>query len=389
MDPALTVSHNKVPLSGGGKLPFVTLTRGTKLYRQSFRKPTSTSTGSLDDDGLFSFYALQPSYGDDASYGPIHSVWTLQDELKLLNIGTVATRRRLREDFGVSAQALDCDNQYSGGAANRAAHRELLPVLKYYKADGTIIRDADSDEDCEGPNEVVVRQRIVGTKVQLDTIRGGGKNPYRNADGSLKDGYIVDTDCPSHYATTDGKCHSFRGSGAKLTYKQKFNKKYGFARDAPHSLREIAKITGYRYSGLKTIFEKGEGAFETAGPSRPNMQKQQWAYARVYAALDPSSKAHRIDKVHLRGSGRPKLDRPFPSKHPVKKYSVYVKADNEQGYKLIHFGARGMDDWRSGTATSEQRRAFRARLKGIKKKDGSYAYKDKGSPAYWSLNYSW
>lgn len=350
MDPALTVSHNKVPLSGGGKLPFVTLARGTKLYRQSFRKPTSTSTGSLDDDGLFSFYALQPSYGDDASYGPIHSVWTLQDELKLLNIGTVATRRRLREDFGVSAQALDCDNQYSGGAANRAAHRELLPVLKYYKADGTIIRDADADEDCEGPNEVVVRQRNVGTKVKLDTVRG---------------------------------------SGAKLTYKQKFNKKYGFARDAPHSLREIAKITGYRYSGIKTIFEKGEGAFETAGPSRPNMQKQQWAYARVYAALDPSSKAHRIDKVHLRGSGRPKLDRPFPSKHPVKKYSVYVKADNEQGYKLIHFGARGMDDWRSGTATSEQRRAFRARLKGIKKKDGSYAYKDKGSPAYWSLNYSW
>lgn len=85
-----------------------------------------------------------------------------------------------------------------------------------------------------------------------------------------------------------------------LTYKQKFNKKHGFAKDEPHDLKEIAKISGYKLPGLKTIFEKGEGAFETAGPSRPNMQKQQWAYARVYAALDPTSKAHKIDKIHLK-----------------------------------------------------------------------------------------
>jgi len=85
-----------------------------------------------------------------------------------------------------------------------------------------------------------------------------------------------------------------------LTYKQKFNKKYGFKKDEPHNLKEISKITGYKYRGIKTVFEKGEGAFETAGPSRPNMQKQQWAYARVYAALDPKSKAHKIDKIHLK-----------------------------------------------------------------------------------------
>lgn len=85
-----------------------------------------------------------------------------------------------------------------------------------------------------------------------------------------------------------------------LTYKQKFNKKYGFKKDEPHNLKEISNITGYKYSGIKIIFEKGEGAFESAGPSRPNMQKQQWAYARVYASLDPSSKAHKIDKVHLK-----------------------------------------------------------------------------------------
>lgn len=85
------------------------------------------------------------------------------------------------------------------------------------------------------------------------------------------------------------------------TYKQQFNRKYGFKLDEPHSLKEISDITGYKYSGLKTIFEKGEGAFESNPQSvRPGMQKQQWAYARVYAAVNPKSKAHKIDKVHLK-----------------------------------------------------------------------------------------
>jgi hypothetical protein len=85
------------------------------------------------------------------------------------------------------------------------------------------------------------------------------------------------------------------------TYKQRFNKKYGFKLNEPHSLKEISDITGYKYSGIKTIFEKGEGAFENNPQSvRPNMSKQQWAFSRTYAAVDPKSKAHRIDKIHLK-----------------------------------------------------------------------------------------
>jgi len=82
------------------------------------------------------------------------------------------------------------------------------------------------------------------------------------------------------------------------------------------------------------------------------------------------------------------LYKPFKSKKKDKKFSVYVKGDNGKT-KLIHFGAKGMDDWRSGTATKEQRKSFRARIKGIKRKDGTYAYKDKNSPAWWALNYLW
>ncbi len=87
---------------------------------------------------------------------------------------------------------------------------------------------------------------------------------------------------------------------------------------------------------------------------------------------------------------KPVLYKPFKnttsSKH---KYFVYVKSDTKKGYKKIGFGFKGMDDWRSGKATKEQRKSFRARMKGIKKKDGSFAVKDKNSAAYWALNYLW
>ena len=81
------------------------------------------------------------------------------------------------------------------------------------------------------------------------------------------------------------------------------------------------------------------------------------------------------------------LNKPFKSKAKGKKYSVIVMDKGKR--RLINFGAKGMDDYRSGTATKEQRKSFRARIKGIKRKDGSYAYKDKTSPAYWALNYLW
>ncbi len=84
-----------------------------------------------------------------------------------------------------------------------------------------------------------------------------------------------------------------------LTYKQKFNKKYKQPLDQSNSLNDISRLTGFKKSGLQTIYNKGVGAYKTAGPSRPNMKKEQWAMARVYAAINPSSKAHKIDKIHL------------------------------------------------------------------------------------------
>jgi hypothetical protein len=85
-----------------------------------------------------------------------------------------------------------------------------------------------------------------------------------------------------------------------LTYKNRFNLKYGFPRDEPHSLKEIAKITGFRLSGLQVIFDKGIGAYKTNPESvRPQVRSpEQWAFARVYSAV-MGGKASKVDAEHL------------------------------------------------------------------------------------------
>ena len=87
-----------------------------------------------------------------------------------------------------------------------------------------------------------------------------------------------------------------------LTYKQKFNKKHGQPLNQANSLEDIAKLSGYKLSGLKTVFDKGKGAYKTNPQSvRPSVKSpEQWAYARVYAAVDKSSKAYKVDKTHLK-----------------------------------------------------------------------------------------
>jgi hypothetical protein len=85
------------------------------------------------------------------------------------------------------------------------------------------------------------------------------------------------------------------------TYKERFNKKYKFPKGTSHSLKEIADITGYKLSGLKTIFDKGIGAFKTSSESvRPQVKSpEQWAFSRVYASVSPGSKSSIVDASHL------------------------------------------------------------------------------------------
>jgi len=85
-----------------------------------------------------------------------------------------------------------------------------------------------------------------------------------------------------------------------------------------------------------------------------------------------------------------KLGVPFKSKAKNKKYSVYVRADNERGYKIIHFGDSRYGQYKDSTGV------------------GAYSHKDHGdlerkkryyqrhsrnpahdTPGYFSNKYLW
>lgn len=84
------------------------------------------------------------------------------------------------------------------------------------------------------------------------------------------------------------------------TYKDKFNKKYGFPKGTSHSVADISRITGFKKSGLETIVQKGRGAFYSNPQSvRPIVKSaEQWGIARLYSAV-MGGKSAAIDKSHL------------------------------------------------------------------------------------------
>ena len=104
-----------------------------------------------------------------------------------------------------------------------------------------------------------------------------------------------------HSTTPLGELDQNKMIGKGLTYKHKFNKKHGFPKDTSHSIEEIAKLSGYELDGLKTIYEKGMGAYYSNPQSvRPMVHSpEQWGVARIYSAINPKSKASRVDASHL------------------------------------------------------------------------------------------
>ena len=82
-----------------------------------------------------------------------------------------------------------------------------------------------------------------------------------------------------------------------LTNKQKFNKKYGFPLNEPHSKAEISRITGISMSILNKVYDRGLGA-RTSNPQsvrslsgkkvggsslKGKMSGPQWSMARIYS----------------------------------------------------------------------------------------------------------
>jgi len=86
-----------------------------------------------------------------------------------------------------------------------------------------------------------------------------------------------------------------------LSNKNKFNKKYGFKQDAPHSKAEISRLTKIPVSILDKVYYRGKGAHRSnpqsvrsvsdgkkrgassSRASRGKMTAEQWGYARIYS----------------------------------------------------------------------------------------------------------
>ena len=89
--------------------------------------------------------------------------------------------------------------------------------------------------------------------------------------------------------------------GGVVTYKEKYNKKYGYKPNESHNLNEVSKDTGVSKKGVQQIYNKGIGAYKTNPESvRPNVKsKEQWAMARVYSSV-MGGKASRVDANELK-----------------------------------------------------------------------------------------
>ena len=83
-----------------------------------------------------------------------------------------------------------------------------------------------------------------------------------------------------------------------VSNKNKFNKKYGFKPDAPHSKAEISRLTKIPVSILDKVYYRGVGARKSNPQSvrsaksgkkvggkslKGKMSAAQWGYARIYS----------------------------------------------------------------------------------------------------------
>ena len=108
------------------------------------------------------------------------------------------------------------------------------------------------------------------------------------------------------------------------TWKQRFNKKYGFEKDTAHSRAEISRLTGIPSGILSEVYKRGVGAWQTniesvrvakTGKKDPKasrnvkMGKEQWAMARIYSFVmggktQKTADADLWEKFNKKNSGK-------------------------------------------------------------------------------------
>lgn len=127
----------------------------------------------------------------------------------------------------------------------------------------------------------------------------------------------------------------FLENGGKVTtYKNKYNKKFGYDKNESHNLSEISKDTGVSKKGLQQIYNKGVGAYNTNPRSvRKNVHsEEQWAMGRVYSAV-MGGKASKVDAHELKMNNGGVVEK-------YKDYEIEIKNDYEYIVTAIKEGKR-------------------------------------------------
>jgi hypothetical protein len=148
----------------------------------------------------------------------------------------------------------------------------------------------------------------------------------------LNEDFLKGLDIVGKFWTTT----NYKKGGNVVTWKHKYNKKYGYSKNESHSLKEISKDTGVSMKGLRQIYNKGIGAYKTNPSSvRPNVtSKEQWAMARVYSSV-MGGKASKVDAKELKMEKGGKL-------FDKRKKELQIIAEGE---KTIRNSKRGYDKY--------------------------------------------
>ena len=139
----------------------------------------------------------------------------------------------------------------------------------------------------------------------------------RSGDKIIIEGF--DKKYPKNFKPKDVKQYpvnqeKFNNGGQTKSWKNKYNKKYGYSANESHSIKEISKDTGVSVKGLNQIYKKGVGARKNNPQSvrsvsdgkkrggkslKGKMGAQQWAMARIYSSV-MGGKAAKVDAKELK-----------------------------------------------------------------------------------------
>lgn len=195
-------------------------------------------------------------------------------------------------------------NQSLMSAGDFIVCKVVVRDKKKYDREGTvsdIVNEMQGEKSCKVENggdylkrggEINARQKKIATVMR------------EFKEGTLKTSYgekVTDEDQAIAIALSEADRMKKENGGSVLTYKHKYNEKYGYRKNKAHSLEDISKETGVSLEGLQQIYNKGIGAFKTNPESvRPNVKsKEQWAMARVYSAV-MGGEASKVDSKELK-----------------------------------------------------------------------------------------